>query len=235
MYPEVERGYAPVVRGTAMSNARISIRQNGYVIYETNVAPGEFVIDDIDPMYSSGDLNVTVTEADGAVRIFTVPYSTLPMLLREGSVHYTLNAGRLNENRGSDGQQPTLVQGTLSWGLPHGITTYGGIQYTRKYRSVALGAGINMGSWGALSADVTHADSQIADGSRHNGQSVRFLYSRDFETTGTTFQLAGYRYSTSGFFTLEENNRLHMSGWHNEQQYDASGRLIPAKQPTGMT
>ncbi|MFL9201556.1 fimbria/pilus outer membrane usher protein [Escherichia coli] len=229
MYPEVERGYAPVVRGTAMSNARISIRQNGYVIYETNVAPGEFVIDDIDPMYSSGDLNVTVTEADGAVRIFTVPYSTLPMLLREGSVHYTLNAGRLNENRGSDGQQPTLVQGTLSWGLPHGITTYGGIQYTRKYRSVALGAGINMGSWGALSADVTHADSQIADGSRHNGQSVRFLYSRDFETTGTTFQLAGYRYSTSGFFTLEENNRLHMSGWHNEQQYDASGRLIPRK------
>lgn len=227
MYPDQERGYAPVIRGTALSNARVSIRQSGYVVYETNVAPGEFVIDDINPMYSSGDLEVTVTEADGSTRIFTVPYATLPVLLREGRTRYALNAGQLRGSGRHDSQHPGVLQGTLSRGLPYGVTAYGGMQYSQKYRSAALGSGINMGAWGAVSADVTHADSQLADGSRHRGQSVRFLYSRAFDTTGTTFQLAGYRYSTRGFFTLEESNRSYMSGWMSEQQRDAAGRLLP--------
>lgn len=227
MYPDQERGYAPVIRGTALSNARISVRQNGYVLYETNVAPGEFVIDDINPVYSSGDLEVTVTEADGSIRLFTVPYATLPVLLREGRTRYALNAGELHENSHHDRQHPAVVQATLSRGLPYGVTTYGGVQYTRKYHAAALGSGINMGVWGAFSADVTQADSTLADGSRHRGQSVRFLYSRAFDTTGTTFQLAGYRYSTRGFFTLAESSRSYMSGWMSEQQRDATGRLLP--------
>ncbi|WP_052130704.1 fimbria/pilus outer membrane usher protein [Erwinia typographi] len=227
MYPEQERGYAPVIRGTAMSNARVSIRQNGYVMYETNVSPGEFEIDDINPMYSSGDLEVTVTEADGGVRIFTVPYATVPNLLREGRVKYALSGGQLYDVGHRDGGHPEVLQGTLAWGLPHGMTAFGGMQFTRKYQAAALGAGLNMGSWGAVSADVTHADSTLADGSRHRGQSVRFLYSRGFESTGTTFQLAGYRYSTRGFYTLDESHRPVMRGWRGEQLRDASGRLLP--------
>ncbi|WP_163464314.1 fimbria/pilus outer membrane usher protein, partial [Escherichia coli] len=86
--------------------------------------------------------------------------------------------------------------GTLAWGLPGGITAYGGLQGAGDYRAAVLGAGVNMGLWGAFSADVTHADSMLADRSRHSGQSLRFLYSRGFVSTGTTFQLAGYRYST---------------------------------------
>lgn len=227
MYSDIERGYAPVIRGTALTNARVSIRQKGYSVYETNVAPGDFVIDDINPVYSSGDLEVTVAEADGNVRIFTVPYATLPILLREGRVSYTLNAGRLHESRWRDARESCLIQGTLAWGQPRGITVYGGTQLTRKYQSAALGAGINMGTWGAASADITHADSTLADNSRHRGQSIRFLYSRGFESTGTTFQLAGYRYSTRGFYTLEESSRSFMRGWRCEEHRDPSGRLLP--------
>ena len=42
MLPESLRGYAPVVRGIARSNAQVVIRQNGYVIYQSYVAPGAF-------------------------------------------------------------------------------------------------------------------------------------------------------------------------------------------------
>lgn len=227
MYPDQERGYAPVIRGVAMGNARVSIRQNGYVMYETNVAPGEFAIDDINPMYSSGDLEVTVTEADGGIRMFTVPYATVPNLLREGRMKYALSAGQLQSHSRRDEAHPAVIQGTLTWGLPYGITLFSGGQHSRRYHSALLGSGINMGTLGAFSADITHADSQLADGSRHQGQSVRFLYSRGFATTGTTFQLAGYRYSTQGFYTLEESNRSVMRGWRGEQQRDASGQLIP--------
>lgn len=228
MYPDSAQGYAPVIRGTALSNARVSVRQNGYVMYETNVAPGEFAIDDINPMYSSGDLEVTVTEADGGKRTFTVPYATVPGLLREGRVKYALSIGQLQGfSRRDNDRHPNVLQGALTWGLPWGVTTYGGLQYARNYQSVALGSGINMGAWGAFSMDVTHANSTLADGSYHRGQSYRFLYSRGFEATGTAFQLAGYRYSTQGFYTLEESSRTAMQGWRGEQQRDAAGRLIP--------
>ncbi|MGK5711940.1 fimbria/pilus outer membrane usher protein [Proteus mirabilis] len=227
MYSDIDRGYAPVIRGTALTNALISIRQNGYKVYETHVTPGDFAIDDINSIYSSGDLEVTVTEADGSVRIFTVPYATLPVLLREDRVSYTLNAGRLHERGWRDVQKADLIQGTLSWGLPRGVTVYGGTQLTRKYQSAVLGAGINMGVWGAASTDITHANSTLADNSRHRGQSIRFLYSRGFESTGTTFQLAGYRYSTRGFYTLEESHRSSMLGWRGEERRDRLGRPLP--------
>ena len=35
MLPDSQRGFAPVVRGIAKSNAEVSIEQNGYVIYRT--------------------------------------------------------------------------------------------------------------------------------------------------------------------------------------------------------
>ena len=47
--PDSQRGYAPVVRGIAQTNARVRIEQNGSLIYETTVPPGEFAIDDIYP------------------------------------------------------------------------------------------------------------------------------------------------------------------------------------------
>lgn len=227
MYPDVERGYAPAIRGLAISNARVSVRQKGSVVYETNVAPGEFVIDDIERIYSSGDLEVTVTEADGARRVFTVPYATVPNLLRLGRTKYALTTGQILNYRQIYSDRPSVLQGTISHGMPHELTIFGGLQYTRKYQAAALGAGINMNYWGALSLDVTHADSILADETHHRGQSVRFVYSRGFESTGTTVQVAGYRYSTRGFFTLDESQRAVMLGWRSEQLYDAAGRLIP--------
>ncbi|MDP5008069.1 MAG: fimbria/pilus outer membrane usher protein, partial [Glaciimonas sp.] len=36
--PQSQQGYAPVVRGMADTNAKVSITQNNYTIYETTVA-----------------------------------------------------------------------------------------------------------------------------------------------------------------------------------------------------
>lgn len=229
MYPDTLRGFAPVVRGTAYSNARVGIRQNGSLIYQTFVPPGAFTIDDLYPVSTGGDLEVTVTEADGTARTFTVPYSSVPLLQREGRMRYSVAAGRFRSN--SDRyDNPEFAQGTLQWGLPHNTTAYGGIQVAEKYRSGMLGGGINLGRWGALSADLTHADSELADGSHHTGQSVRFLYARSMSSLGTTFRIAGYRYSTKGFHTLDETALKGMSGWlYDYDTVDAEGK--PVKRP----
>ncbi|WP_456311015.1 fimbria/pilus outer membrane usher protein [Serratia proteamaculans] len=211
MYPETMRGFAPVVRGIAGSNAQVTVRQNGYNIYQTNVAPGAFEITDLFPVYSSGDLEVSIREASGETHVFTVPYSSVPLLQREGHVKYSLTAGRFSS--GNDRyDDPAFVQGTLLWGLPHDITAYGGLQYSDNYFAGQFGTGINLGRLGAISADLTHADSKLADGSQHKGQSVRFLYSHAFNPTGTTLRLTGYRYSTRGYHTLDETALKNMSG-----------------------
>ncbi len=40
MLPDSQRGFAPVIRGMAHSNAKVTVSQHGYVIYETFVSPG---------------------------------------------------------------------------------------------------------------------------------------------------------------------------------------------------
>jgi outer membrane usher protein len=70
MQPSGLQGFAPVVRGIANSDAKVTIKQNGYTIYQTNVSPGPFEIRDLTQVTAGADLEVTVTEADGTERSF---------------------------------------------------------------------------------------------------------------------------------------------------------------------
>ncbi|RJF54055.1 fimbrial protein FimD [Serratia inhibens] len=229
MYPDSMRGFAPVVRGTARTNARVTIKQNGYTVYQTFVSPGAFIINDLYPVGSSGDLEVLVVEADGSTQAYTVPFSSLPVLQREGQLKYSLTAGRYQA--GSDRyNHPKFMQGTLVLGLPNNITVYGGMQLAENYLSGLLGGGFNLGVLGALSADVTKASSTLADGSQHQGLSLRFLYARTLNSLGTTFQVSGYRYSTQGFHSLDETALKKMNGWrYDADTVDAEG--MPIKLP----
>lgn len=212
MLPDSLKGFAPTVRGIAKSNAKVTIKQNGYVIYQTYVSPGAFAINDLFPTSSSGDLIVTVKESDGSENSFTVPYSAVPLLQREGRLKYDFTAGKYRSNN-DEQNDDSFVQGTALLGMAHGITAYGGTQFTNDYRAFALGLGLNMGDIGAISMDVTQANSTLVDGSQHDGQSLRFLYAKALNEVGTNFQLLGYRYSTEGFYTLDETTYKHMSGY----------------------
>lgn len=211
MYPDSQRGFAPTVHGVAKSNAQVTVRQNSYVIYQTYVPAGAFVIDDLYPTSSSGDLEVTVKEADGSENQYIVPYAAVPYLQREGHLQYNIAVGKYNSN---DSQQetPTIAQGQFFWGMPLNTTLYGGAQWSENYRAEALGFGFNLGMLGAISLDAIHADSILPDDSKHSGESYRFLYSKTLEATNTHFQLAGYRYSTKNYYTLEDTTWRHMKG-----------------------
>lgn len=212
MLPDSMKGFAPTIHGIAKSNAQVTVRQNHYVIYQSYVPPGAFTINDLYPTSSSGDLTVEVKESDGSVSSYSVPYSAVPVLQREGRMKYALTVAKYRGDSG-DKDDVGFGQGTLLWGLSHGFTLYGGVQGAARYRAAALGGGVNLGYLGAVSIDVTQAHSQLADNSERQGQSVRFLYARSLALTGTHLQLMGYRYSTSGFYTLDETAWKQMSGY----------------------
>lgn len=223
MLPDSMKGFAPTIHGIAKSNAQVTIRQNGYIIDQRYVSPGAFTINDLYSTASSGDLSVEVKEADGSTTRYSVPYSAVPVLQREGRLKY---AATVASYRGDSSQKEDVKfgQGTLMWGLPYGFTVYGGTQFSADYRALALGSGANLGDWGAVSVDITQAYSTLADDSKHQGQSLRFLYAKSLNSLGTNFQLLGYRYSTSGFYTLDDTAWKRMSGYNGPVNEDEDQR-----------
>ncbi|MBB4864072.1 outer membrane usher protein [Pseudomonas nitritireducens] len=201
MLPDNEVGYAPVVRGIAETHATVEVRQNGYVIYSTTVSPGAFEIHDIYPSGSNGDMEITIIESDGRERKYTQAYSYLPVMTRRGNFQYSLSAGQYD----SDGApSPNLLQATAVYGTTDNLTTYGGVLSAERYNALNLGVGVNS-ALGGMSVDVTNSRSNAGHGRSNSGQSVRFLYSKTLNATDTTFTMAGYRYSTSGYRTLAEH------------------------------
>lgn len=208
MLPDSMRGYAPVIRGIARTNARVTIRQSGNVLLETTVAPGAFVIDDLYSTGYGGDLSVSVAEADGTEQRFVVPYASVSQLLRPGSLRFSLTGGQTRSSFVS--KQASLLQGTVQYGLNNNFTAYGGLQASEAYRSLL--AGLAFGTpIGAMAFDLTHAQTDLASGAS-SGQSMRLSYSKNILSTGSNFALAAYRYSTKGF--LDFSNAM--------QQLDAS-------------
>jgi len=204
MIPDSLKGYAPVVRGIARTHAQVVIRQNGYVIYQSFVAPGAFEITDMFPTGGSGNLFVTIRESDGSEQHLVVPYASLPLLQREGRLKYAITGGQYRSYDSSVDETP-FGQATAIYGLPYGLTAYGGGQFASgNYQSVALGMGTNLGDFGALSTDVTQAWSTLQGQPQDSGQSWRIRYSKNFVQTGTNFAIAGYRYSTDGYYSLQE-------------------------------
>ena len=209
MLPNSLRGFAPVISGIAQSNARVTVSQNGNVVYQTYVAPGPFRIDDLFQTAQGGNLIVTITESDGTVRTQNVAYSSLPVMRRPGSLKYDVTTGRYNGGITEGSRETTFVQGTVIYGLPKDITLYGGGMGAADYTSAVAGSGISLGDFGALSVDATLSRAKLqGKNEAQQGSSYRLRYAKSLAETGTSIDLAAYRYSTRGYYNFSDFNNL---------------------------
>lgn len=203
MLPDSDKGYSPSIRGIAESRSKLTVKQNNTIIYQTYVNPGPYNIDNLNSVGTSGDYEVELTSADGAVQKFSVPYSSLPNLLRPGKYNYSVTLGKLDLAYVDD---IDFFQSSVSIGVPFESTLFLGTQLSENYTSVGIGVGKDFGVYGALSVDTLHANSKV-DNAKLSGASYRILYSKSFNETGTNLQLTGYRYSTSDYYSLSEASR----------------------------
>lgn len=201
MLPDSLRGYAPLIRGVALTNARVTVTQNGNKLYETTVAPGAFEINDLYATGYGGNLLVTVTEADGSQHSFSVPYASVAQLLRPGITRFNLAAGQLRDAELV--HHEGIIQATVQHGFNNTLTGYMGAIVAQGYLAGLVGAAINT-PLGAVAIDLTQADAQIAGVADTNGQSLRVSYSKLVPSTDTNFTVAAYRYSSSGFWALND-------------------------------
>lgn len=201
--PVSQQNYAPVVRGTAFTNATVEIKQNGYLVYSTNVSPGEFKIDDLYAANQSGDLEVTIIESDGRVQKFVQPYSAVPNMIRPGQYKYQITAGQYR-NGNQDSLHPYFGQMSFTYGLNNYLSPYTGAIVSKDYYAVSTGLAWMLGSFGSFSTDLTYAKNTLHNGEQKDGSSFRFLYSKSLNTLGTNLNLVGYRYSTAGYYSFSD-------------------------------
>lgn len=223
--PTSLQNYAPIIRGTALTNALVEIKQNGYLVYSTNVSPGQFVIDDLYAANQSGDLEVSIKESDGRVEKFVQPYAAVPNMIRPNQYKYQLSAGQYRSGS-SDTEHPYFAQFSLAYGLNNYLSPYTGVIVAEDYHAISSGLAWMMGSLGSFSTDLTYAQNTRLDGEKQDGTSMRFLYSKSLNQLGTHFNLVGYRYSTQGFYSLSDAVQ-EKSQWRNgsyEYRYEDSSR-----------
>ncbi|WP_447826108.1 fimbria/pilus outer membrane usher protein [Aeromonas salmonicida] len=232
MAPYEHRVYGPVVRGTARSQARVEVKQNGYIIFSTTVAPGPFEFNDLASGGVSGDLEVTVFESDGAPQIFTVTYATPAIALREGVFKYELAGGHYRSARKGVEKAP-LGQLSLMYGMPFGLTTFGGAQWSSHYSASTLGIGASLGMLGALSIDASHGRWQQQGLDSESGKKWRLLYSKYVEHTQSWFSLESNQYAANGFRSMTDVLDSYVgSEWTSATNLQNSGL---AKMSTSVT
>ncbi|MBN3792478.1 fimbrial biogenesis outer membrane usher protein [Burkholderia sp. Ac-20353] len=194
MLPPSLRGYAPLVSGVARTNATVTVSQQGRVLYVTRVSPGAFALQNINTSVQ-GTLDVAVEEEDGTVQRFQVTTASVPFLARQGQLRYKAAVGKPRLFGGA-GITPFFGFGEAAYGLPLDVTVYGGFIAASGYTSVALGVGRDFGTFGALSADITHARARLWwNGATRNGNSYRINYSKRFESLDADVRFFGYRFS----------------------------------------
>lgn len=201
MLPNSMVGYAPRIHGNAKTNAKVEVRQQGQLIYQTTVTPGSFEINDLYPTGFGGELEVSILEANGEIQRYSIPYSSVVQMLRPGMARYSVTAGQFRDN--DIDLDPFVFQGKYQRGINNYLTAYGGVQVADTYTAVTLGSAFAT-PIGAVALDVTHSEADFDRQKSESGQSFRISYSKLITPTNTNLTLAAYRYSTENFYKLRD-------------------------------
>ncbi|AOP42635.2 fimbrial biogenesis outer membrane usher protein [Edwardsiella piscicida] len=200
MIPFYDRTFVPAVRGIASGVAQVEVRQNNYLIYSTEVPAGAFELTDI-PALRGEDMEVTVTESNGTVQHFTVPYNTPAISLKAGRLKYEITLGKYRPYSDTENDD-FFSNATLIYGFNDFLTGYTGLQASNKFWSGALGLGFNLYRFGALSIDGVSSRNGYHD--NETGSALRIRYSKLINETNTSFNLASYRYASNGYSTFTD-------------------------------
>ncbi|WP_312582258.1 fimbria/pilus outer membrane usher protein [Atlantibacter hermannii] len=224
MLPDQMDGFAPTIRGIAKSNAQVTVRDHGSIIYQRSVPPGPFVINSLSSVSDGGKLDVTIKEADGSETHTTVAYSSVPQLLRAKQVKYSLVIGHYITTGSSDGEDdPRLVQATLAWGLPLNTTLYGGAQYHQRFKAANVGIGFDLKRFGGIAVDMTKSESQHGNQEISGGKMVRLTYRNTLADGDTQIRLDN-RYYYNDYYAFQDwaDSGAQTPGERKRREYNLS-------------
>jgi outer membrane usher protein len=216
--------FTPAISGIANSPATVTVRQYGKVIYQQNVPQGPFALTDFNRR-GNGDVDVEVREADGTLRRFSMASASVPLLMPEGALGYSMSIGRVRD--GGDGLRPEFAQANFSYGLGANVSLLTGVLASPDYQAVALGGGLYSVMLGAFSLTSTQSHSRLPDADeqwqRQAGLSTQLAWARNVGEVSL------------GFFTTRTSSPKYHSfsevqSWAPESNLTQSARQRAAHQ-----
>lgn len=187
-------GYNPIFSGIANSDARITLSQNGNIVYSEMVPPGPFDISNIN-LISSGDVTMTITETDGSEQVTLFPLTIVPNMLSPGEWEYGLYSGLRDNGQGDlDG---VFMAGNLGYGFD-GFTLKSSTLMHAKY--IGFGGALvrGLGEWGTLGLEGAYSHAMYDDEVDRSGAKTAVTYSKTFNGN-TNLQLMGAQYTSKHY------------------------------------
>ncbi|UMS19632.1 outer membrane usher protein PefC [Escherichia coli] len=182
-------GYTPVFSGIANGPSRVTLTQNGRLLYSEMVPAGPFSITDV-PLYTSGDVTMKVTGEDGREQTQVFPLAVMNGQLSPGEHEFNLAAGLPDDDSDMDG---VVFAASYGYGLEN-LTLRTGLVFNQDWKGASAGMVVGLGWLGAVSVDGAYASAKYRDGS-HSGNKVQLAWSKQLETTNTGLRLSWSRRS----------------------------------------
>lgn len=199
MLAPTERDYSPQITGYAKTNATVTIRHQGTIIYQTTVPQGNFTISD-NNIKIRGTLDVEVEEQDGEIREFQVESSSLSGMLSPGDFEYSIDVGKSNLDYLSEQYFSSY---SFGYGLANSVTLKNSSLISNNYINTAFEVYKDLYGLGSGSVEFAYSDYNYDKNDMH-GISAGVNYSKSFDTLGTNITFAGYRYSQKQYTEFDE-------------------------------
>lgn len=191
-------GQSAVIEGIANSQAQVEVRQNGSLIHSTVVPAGPFALTNVRRLNTRSDVEVTVKEADGSERKFTVPAAMLGIGLPAPG--YSLAAGRVRNIGDEQGDDPWVISGGWSGAIHPQVLLSAGVTGAADYRAAGAGVGLLPSPATQVQATLTGADAS----GRQSSQGYQADLSVSHRLSDQWAVNAGTSYRTFGYRELED-------------------------------
>lgn len=179
------------VSGIARSaQARVEVRQNGRLIYNTLVPAGPFTLDDVPMVRNNVDLDVTVVETDGSTNRFIVPASSVKSQNLARPNGLSLSVGQV---RGidSDYGNPLVLNVSDGWRLLPWMNLLASGAAAEKYQATGARAEFKVtDSWG-MSTSMAASKANFSDSTSGINNELQSDYSL-MENVGLSGSIAHY-------------------------------------------
>ncbi|WP_286636571.1 PefC/AfrB family outer membrane usher protein [Citrobacter sp. Cpo090] len=190
-------GYTPVFSGIANGPSRVTLSQEGRILYSEIMPAGPFSITDVS-LYTSGDVKMTITGEDGHEHVQVFPMTVMTGLLNPGQHEFSIAGGVADDNSDLEGG---IFSASYGYGL-NGLTLRSGVVLNQDYQGVSAGVVTSLGKLGAVSADGAWSVAKYDTQPSRSGSKTRVAWSKKLESTGTGLRVNWSRTQNDEFTEL---------------------------------
>ncbi len=183
----------PSFFGQTAVPATVDVFVNAARVFETELEPGPFQIDNLPVLTGAGEASIVVRDVLGQETTAVLPFFATNALLRQGLSAYDFDIGALRQDYGlrSFAYGDAAAAGTYRYGATNWLTLETHAEATRDVQLMGAGAVFSLGPYGVMQAAAAASNSL-----RHLGA----LYTVSLDTQSRPVALFGSASATSGAY-----------------------------------